>query len=39
MRRHRVRRETSNRRFCKNALLSPAEIDQLRNIVASCQEG
>ncbi len=35
----RVHREGSNRRFCKNTLLSPAELDQLRNIVASCLEG
>ena len=35
----RLHREGCIRRFCKNTLLSPAELDQLRNIVAACLEG
>lgn len=35
----RVHREGTNRRFCKNTLLSMDELDQLRSIMSACQEG
>lgn len=34
----RVHREGSNRKFCKNTLLSSMELDQLRSIMAACQD-
>ena len=34
----RVHREGTNRKFCKNTLMSSTELDQLRSILAACQD-